>query len=528
MKTFLNIMAMSAMLFTAPTLLANELVINGDFETDVEEFVVWPGYVGGANDAGDSNPNEVPEWFGSGGRGINPVFAPSNPPEINSWIGTGGRGINPVDSGEAPFRDNGENESFVAFLQGNAGIAQDITGLSVGTNYTLSWEFNARDCCGDIPIGGLTLNGSEIDVSEYTEEIFPVGGIEPWYFAEHTFEAESSNLSLEFFGMAAAGGDATLLVDNIGLFAEGGTTNVVQNGDFETDPEDFEVWPGYTGSGAGDNAPFRDNGDNDTAVAFLQGAANLGQVVEGLVVGEEYTLSMDINARNCCGDIPIGELYIDGDFMEDFPEPGLDGIVEPVGGTQPWYNYEMTFVAESASMELLIQASPLEGGDSTLIVDNVSVLGATSVVPGDFNNDGLLTAIDIDLLSEEVRTGTNLPEFDLNADSLVNDADRAIWVDELKFTYFGDSNLDGQFNSSDLVLVFTRGKYEDGVPFNAGWADGDWNGDAEFNSSDFVTAFAGGGFEQGPRQAAQVVPEPASASMALLGALLLVALRRRK
>ncbi len=98
----------------------------------------------------------------------------------------------------------------------------------------------------------------------------------------------------------------------------------------------------------------------------------------------------------------------------------------------------------------------------------------------------------------------------------------------MKFTYFGDSNLDGQFNSSDLVLVFTLGKYEDGVPFKAGWADGDWNGDAEFNSSDFVTAFAGGGFEQGPRQAAQVVPEPASASLALLGALLLVALRRRK
>ena len=92
MKIFINVMAIGAMFFTAPTLLANELVINGDFETDVEEFVVWPGYVGGANDAGDSNPNEVPEWFGSGGRGINPPpdqQSNCNPDQITNQIGRG-------------------------------------------------------------------------------------------------------------------------------------------------------------------------------------------------------------------------------------------------------------------------------------------------------------------------------------------------------------------------------------------------------------------------------------------------------
>ncbi len=64
---------------------AVELVFNGDFETEAEEFIVWPGYIGGSNDAGDMNPAEIPEWFGTGGLGINPVFAPSNPADIVGW-----------------------------------------------------------------------------------------------------------------------------------------------------------------------------------------------------------------------------------------------------------------------------------------------------------------------------------------------------------------------------------------------------------------------------------------------------------
>ena len=51
---------------------AEEFVINGDFETEAEEFIVWPGYVGGSNDAGDMNPDEVPEWLGTGQKHSTP------------------------------------------------------------------------------------------------------------------------------------------------------------------------------------------------------------------------------------------------------------------------------------------------------------------------------------------------------------------------------------------------------------------------------------------------------------------------
>ncbi len=58
----------------------------------------------------------------------------------------------------------------------------------------------------------------------------------------------------------------------------------------------------------------------------------------------------------------------------------------------------------------------------------------------------------------------------------------------------GDSNLDGIFDSRDLVLVFQAGQYEDAIAENAGWLEGDWNGDREFTSSDLVAAFQYGDY----------------------------------
>ena len=36
----------------------------------------------------------------------------------------------------------------------------------------------------------------------------------------------------------------------------------------------------------------------------------------------------------------------------------------------------------------------------------------------------------------------------------------------------GDSNLDGEFNSADLVTVFAAAEYEDGLEANSTWATG--------------------------------------------------------
>ncbi len=59
----------------------------------------------------------------------------------------------------------------------------------------------------------------------------------------------------------------------------------------------------------------------------------------------------------------------------------------------------------------------------------------------------------------------------------------------------GDANRDGEFTSTDLVLIFMAGEYEDATSDNSVWAEGDWNGDGDFNSSDLVAAFVAGLYE---------------------------------
>ena len=56
----------------------------------------------------------------------------------------------------------------------------------------------------------------------------------------------------------------------------------------------------------------------------------------------------------------------------------------------------------------------------------------------------------------------------------------------------GDTNRDGRFNSTDLVLALQAGEYEDEVSDNSTWEEGDWNGDGDFDSSDFIFALAAG------------------------------------
>ena len=52
-----------------------------------------------------------------------------------------------------------------------------------------------------------------------------------------------------------------------------------------------------------------------------------------------------------------------------------------------------------------------------------------------------------------------------------------------------DVNDDGVFNSSDLIVIFQAGEYEDGIFGNSTFEEGDWNGDGDFDSSDLVLAF---------------------------------------
>ena len=167
------------------------------------------------------------------------------------------------------------------------------------------------------------------------------------------------------------------------------------------------------------------------------------------------------------------------------------------------------------------------GANSAHHIDNLSVTigGGGGGVVGDYNGNEMRDPGDMDLLTAAIAANDTDSKFDLNNDGNVNGDDRTEWVN-ITNTYFGDSNFDGEFSSSDFVTVFSAAKYETNEA--ATWAEGDWNGDGIFGSSDFVTAFSGGGYELGPKDGGlQVVPEPSSIGLILFGVLGLLGVRRR-
>lgn len=130
------------------------------------------------------------------------------------------------------------------------------------------------------------------------------------------------------------------------------------------------------------------------------------------------------------------------------------------------------------------------------------------LVRGDFNYDTQVAVEDVDLLAAEIQLGTHRPDYDLTRDGLVDFDDLQLWVTTRARTYFGDADLDGKFDSTDLVKVLQSGEFEDTVDRNSTWADGDFNGNGDFETGDLILAFSDGGYEKGPRNAIVSVPEP--------------------
>ncbi|MCP4193706.1 MAG: hypothetical protein GY768_24100 [Planctomycetaceae bacterium] len=171
------------------------------------------------------------------------------------------------------------------------------------------------------------------------------------------------------------------------------------------------------------------------------------------------------------------------------------------------------------------------GLDSSTFEESLSVYEGildTPGIVGDFDSSGILDAVDIDLLTDAILGNSTDLKFDVNFDGGVDYGDRREWVEVLRGTYFGDTNLDGEFSSTDLVAVFQLGEYEDGIAANSTWSAGDWNGDREVDSADLVIAFQAGGYEQGPRPSL-AVPEPTGLhSLLLIAMAILTNVRHRR
>jgi len=112
-------------------------------------------------------------------------------------------------------------------------------------------------------------------------------------------------------------------------------------------------------------------------------------------------------------------------------------------------------------------------------------------VVNDVDGDGEPSTADVQAIYQ--RFGSDDARADFDGNGIVDAADVDVYVQDVLAIAYGDVNLDGHYNSSDLVEMFTAGAYEQDV--EAGWGEGDFDGDGRFTTSDLVLAQASGCYE---------------------------------
>lgn len=239
----------------------------------------------------------------------------------------------------------------------------------------------------------------------------------------------------------------------------------------------------------------------DTEIRIINNPGTVDDTIIGTGTGEQRA-AFD-NLRNSIGQSSdAGDFHSHVDFRlepfsgdpEETPLLGAYGMKLSLSSNNP-------VVQESNPFFIVFSFGMDESQFSLAIDDFNALLNPLPGLLGDFNSDGLLNDLDIDLLSQEVLTGTNQASFDLTDDALVNEADRKVWVEDLKGTFFGDVDLDGQVQFSDFLALSA------GFGSEGGWAEGDVDGDGQIQFADFLSL--SGNFGKPEATASLSVPEPA-------------------
>ena len=236
---------------------------------------------------------------------------------------------------------------------------------------------------------------------------------------------------------------------------------------------------------------------------YTQGAdANLLMEIGGLSAGGSHDV---VNI--------IGDAIIDGDLelslIDDFrPEPSdtftllgahdLIGVFDNINTGQ-----RLETTDGSGSFVVNYGLGSAFDQDQIVLSDFEWLAG----LAGDFNHDGLLDALDIDLLSAAVG-GTDL-SFDLNGNGRVDAADRRFWVEDLKGTYFGDADMSQSVEFADFLAL------ANGFGGPGRWSEGDFDGSGDVVFADFLLLTSNFGNSL-VETIASTVPEPAGEVSAIL------------
>lgn len=354
-------------------------------------------------------------------------------------------------------------------------------------------------------------------------ELFATDGTS---FQQLSFDDFSPSLSRfhSVNGTIVAPGDTeTLLVDNRGI-----TSSPIQAN------EVLQLGDQLFMSGRHDNVSglFHTNGEEITSVD-----TKLGTGVYSQLHGFQQDLVFEFRGKTTSG---VYQLTEDGTEQISDGYIGLHSgeyantfFMNQYGTTQVWDGQQTTaldlgkdgysgFHEHNGDLFVLVGT----GSDDERRVSLLRIT-RTDVPLGDLDYSQSLDVADVDILVSKLQIGSQYHNYDLNADEQVDSRDLDLWVHDLAKTYYGDANLDGQFDSADLVQIFTFGSYENRSA-DATWSTGDWNADGLFGSADLVLAFQNGGYDAGPRaERTAAVPEP-STFIVFLAAFIAICWQRQR
>ncbi len=272
---------------------------------------------------------------------------------VAGWeVGGGGRGAN-ID-GVGPFSDNGRANAgdLVLFMQGAGSfVAQNLTGLTEGRTYLVAFLMNARACCGGEDSGLRVTFNDEVIHEEFFQ---PVGAANPYYVRQATFTASGTEGVLRFTG-DNAGGDHTVLMDNVMVLPETGMAPVIL-----AQPAGATLVEGGSASlsvAAAGGGTLTYQWKKDGAV--LAGQTEAVLVMENLMAADagEYT----VDVRNSVG--VVGSAVARVRVLEAVPglyDSGVDGdrVLLADGAVDPHYTL-VTNADNAASTQVFAQDSTL-------------------------------------------------------------------------------------------------------------------------------------------------------------------------
>jgi phospholipase/lecithinase/hemolysin len=249
-----------------------------------------------------------------------------------------------------------------------------------------------------------------------------------------------------------------------------------------------------------------DHGATDIVFLNLFNGVGLAEQLNPLLTAKMETV------RQQRPEATIVEVDIPTMINEFSSNPGKWGITD---FSTPALNTATLEVVDNPDAYLSWDGIHLTFAFNKVIADYVlRTMDPVLIRQGDFDADDALTTDDIDALTAAAAAPEPDLQYDLNFDGAINSDDHRRWVKDFRKTYFGDANLDGEFNSTDLVDVLAAGTYE--TDADAGWSTGDFNGSGRFDSADLIDALADGGYEQGPLASAATVPEPSGTVLVTL------------